>query len=125
MIPLQTDTSAPLPVTCSFYIRTPAENGQFYYDPVNVGSPHADGNLHTPNVPQVGDLLHLWDRSKKQGGKYEVIARQWLHSSYGSTNWPVLEPQPTVGTALELVVVPAEDIFRNQVLRPEEEDDDA
>ncbi|WP_262059698.1 hypothetical protein [Streptomyces sp. STR69] len=115
----------PRPVSCSFYIRTPAENGQFYYDRVNIGSPHADGKLHTSDVPQIGDLLHLWDTLKKQGGKYEVVARQWLHSSYGSTNWPVLEPQPTVGTLLELVVVPAEDIFRNQVLRPEEEDDDA
>jgi hypothetical protein len=111
------------PVVCSFYIRTPAQNGQFYYDHVNVSSPHGDGKLHTPDTPQVGDVIHLWDFVKKKGGMYEVIARQWLHSSYGSTNWPVLEQQPIVGTALELVVVPAEGILRNQVLRPEDEDE--
>ncbi|MET7477984.1 hypothetical protein ABZT17_26960 [Streptomyces sp. NPDC005648] len=110
------------PVVCSFYIRTPAESGQFYYDRVNVGSYHGDGKLHTPQPPQVGDLLHLWDTVKRDGGTYVVLARQWLYSSYGSTNWPVLEQQPTVGPLLEVIVEPAEGVFRDQALRPDEED---
>ncbi|MFD1656974.1 hypothetical protein ACFSL4_01670 [Streptomyces caeni] len=110
------------PVVCSFYIRTPAGDSQFHYDPVNISSPHHDSKMHTPYPPQVGDLIHLWDFVKKQGGTYQVIARQWLHSSYGSTNWPVLEQQPTVGPLLELIVESAEGVFREQALRPDDED---
>ncbi|MFJ8153931.1 hypothetical protein [Streptomyces sp. NPDC094468] len=109
------------PVACSFYVRTPVGADQFYYDPINVASPHGDGKLHTLHPPLPGDLIHLWDTVKNLGGTHEVLARRWLHSSYGSFNWPVLEPQPTVGPLLELIVVPAEDAFRNQVLRPDEE----
>ncbi|MET9086136.1 hypothetical protein ABZX77_30395 [Streptomyces sp. NPDC004237] len=110
-----------MPVVCSFYIRVPVGDGQFYYDHVNVGSPHGDGKLHTPNPPQAGDLIHLWDTVRQQGGTYEVLARKWLHSSYGSFNWPVLELQPTVGPLLDLIVEPAEDVFRDQALRSDEE----
>jgi hypothetical protein len=113
------------PVECSFYIRTPAEGGQFYYDHVDVSSPHHDGRMHTPYPPQVGDLINLWDSIKKQGGQFEVIARQWLHSSYGSTNWPLLEPQPTVGPLLGLIVEPAEGAFRDQVVRPDDEENES
>lgn len=109
------------PVVCSFNIRTPAENGQFHYEPVNVSSPHHDGKMHTPYPPAVGDLIHLWDTIKKQGGTYEVISRQWLHSSYGSTNWPVLEQQPTVGPLLEMIVEPAEGVFRDQAPSADDE----
>ncbi|WAZ20194.1 hypothetical protein STRCI_001293 [Streptomyces cinnabarinus] len=112
------------PVVCSFHIRTPAEVGQFRYDHVNIGSPHGDGKLHTPYPPQVGDLIHLWDPFEKKGGTFEVLARQWLHSSYGSTNWPVLAQQPTVGPLLDLIVQPAEGVFRNEAPHTEEDDDE-
>jgi hypothetical protein len=112
------------PVVCCFFIRTPADGDQFYYDPVNVGSWHGDGNLHTPYPPDVGDLIHLWDTFKKQGGTYKVLAREWLHSSYGSTYWPVLEQQPTVGPRLDLIVEPAEGVFQDQAMRPDDEDEE-
>ena len=111
------------PVVCSFYIRTPTDNGQFHYEPINVGSPHGDGKLHTPYPPHVGDLIHPWDPFKKAGGTFEVLARQWLHSSYGSTNWPPLEPQPIVGPLLELIVETAEGVFRDQTPQPNDEDE--
>jgi len=110
------------PVVCSFYIRTPAGDSQFQYESVNIGSPHGDGKMHTPYPPAVGDLIHLRDTIKQSGGTYEVIIRQWLHSSYGSTNWPVLEQQPTVGPLLELLVEPAEGVFRDQAPRPDDEE---
>lgn len=111
------------PVVCSFYIRTPAGDGQFHYEHVNISSPHYDGKMHTPYPPQAGDLIHLWDTIKKQGGTYEVIARQWLHSSYGSTNWPPLEQQPTVGPLLDVIVELAEGVFRNEAPRPDGDDE--
>ncbi|CBG73110.1 hypothetical protein SCAB_60911 [Streptomyces scabiei 87.22] len=111
------------PVVCSFYIRTPAGDGQFHYEPVNIGSPHADGKLHTPHPPAIGDLIHLWDTIKRRGGSYEVLARQWLHNSYGSANWPVLELQPTVGPLLELIVQRAEGAFRDQAPTADDEDE--
>ncbi|WP_329214848.1 hypothetical protein OG352_05335 [Streptomyces sp. NBC_01485] len=110
------------PIVCSFYIRTPAEQGQFHYEPVNVSSPHYDGKMHTLYAPAVGDLIHLWDTTKKQGGTFEVLARHWLHSSYGSTSWPVLEQQPTVGPLLDLIVQAAEGVFRDQAPLPDEEE---
>lgn len=113
------------PVVCSFFIRTPADNGQFHYDRINIGSPHGDGKLHTAHPPQVGDVILLRDTVKQQGGKYEVLARQWMHSSYGSTNWPVLEQQPTVGPLLEVVVTPVEDVFRDQAPSRDDEGEDA
>ena len=122
MNPLTANGAGTRPVVCSFYIRTPAEEGQFHYDHVNISSPHHDGKLHTPHPPQVGDLIHLWDFVKKQGGTYEVLSRQWLHSSYGSMNWPVLEQQPTVGPLLELIVEAAEGVFRDQAPLPEDEE---
>ncbi|MFE2469742.1 hypothetical protein [Streptomyces mirabilis] len=106
---------------CSYYIRTPADGGQFYYDRVNVSSPHHDGKMHTPYPPSTGDLIHLWDTVAKKGGTFTVLARQWMHSSYGSTNWPLLEQQPTVGPLLELIVEPVEDVFRYQALRQDDE----
>lgn len=110
------------PAVCSFSIRTPAGDGQFHYERINLGSWHGDGKLHTPYPPQVGDLIHLWDTIKRKGGTYEVVARQWLHSSYGSTNWPVLEQQPTVGPLLDFIVQPAEGVFRDEAPQPDDED---
>ncbi|MGW1961782.1 hypothetical protein ACWCPD_16075 [Streptomyces sp. NPDC001935] len=122
MIPRDAQKAGAHPVECSFAIRTPAENDQFTYERVNIGSRHGDGKLHTFYPPAVGDLIHLWDTVKQKGGMFAVLARQWLHSSYGSTNWPVLEEQPTVGPLLELVVEPAEGVFRNEAPLREEDD---
>ncbi|MFF4689851.1 hypothetical protein [Streptomyces sp. NPDC001307] len=79
--------------------------------------------VHTPYPPQVGDLVHLWDAIEQRGGMHEVLARQWLHSSYGLVNWPLLEKQPTVGPLLELIVEPAEGVFRDQAPRPDDEEE--
>lgn len=110
------------PVVCSFSIRTPADHGLYRYERVNIASPHYDGKMHTPYPPTVGDLIHLWDTINKAGGTYQVLARQWLHSSYGSTNWPLLEQQPTVGPLLEVIVEPAEGVFRNEAPAHDDED---
>jgi hypothetical protein len=111
------------PVVCSFYIRPVADSGHYSYEPVSIGSPHHDGKMHTPYPPQVGDLVHLWDTIEQRGGMHEVLTRQRLHSSYGSANWPLLEKQPTVGPLLELIVEPAEGLFRDQAPRPDDEEE--
>ncbi|WP_435244935.1 hypothetical protein [Streptomyces tendae] len=70
--------------------------------------------MYTPYPPAVGDLIYLWDTGKREGGTYEVLARQWLHSSYGSTDWPAGEQRPLEGPLLDVVVQPAVGVFRDE-----------
>jgi hypothetical protein len=109
------------PVRCSFYVRTPDGDG-FRYDPVDAGGPN--GDLPTTYPPAIGDLISLkggmYDVLK--GGMYEVVARQWMHASLGSFDWPY-GPEPKVGPMLNLIVVPAVGVFRDEV-PPTEEDDE-
>lgn len=108
---------------CSFYVRSPVESGGYYYDHVSVGGYQADGCLWTSHPPQVGDIIHLWDQNTKSGGQYRVIERAWMHSSYGSANWPYGQAEPTGGPMLDVIVEAAEGLFRDQVRRPEAEGD--
>jgi hypothetical protein len=93
-----------LPVNCSFYIRTPVEGEQFKYEPVNISSPAGNGGMTTPYPPAAGDLIQLWDSIKETGGVYRVLVRRWMHSSYGSANWPYGKNASTVGPHLEVIV---------------------
>lgn len=112
--------TAPL---CSFYVRTPAEDeGMFHYDSIALANPRGDGHLLTPHPPVVGDHIHLWDVSTDSGGTFEVIARRWLHTSFGATDWPVLDAVPVSGPLMEIVVVASEGVFVNQSLRDEDDE---
>lgn len=114
--------SAPI---CNFHVRVPAKSpGTFYYDRVTLGTPRGDGQLHTDHPPVVGDLIHLWDTDKKEGGTFRVLQRWWLYSSYGSFNWPLLQSESSTGPLLEVIVEPAEKPFHDQVSRPGTEDDE-
>ena len=111
------------PVRCQFHVRTPADGG-WYYDHVRIAGPESDGDLHTTYPPAVGDLIFLWDAFKRSGGRFRVVGRDWLHAGWGSTYWPYTERQSTVGPELQLIVEPADGLFVDQVLRPEDEDED-
>ena len=109
-------------VRCRFYLREPREGGQWRYK--NIWLPGYDGGgcLVTPHPPAVGDLIHLWDYDDAgPRGTFEVLARSWLHSAYGSANWPLGKPAPSEGPQLDLVVTPAEGLFRDEAeLTPDE-----
>lgn len=108
-------------VRCRFYVKVTTEGG-WHYDPVHISGPEGDGALYTTHTPAAGDLIWLWDSLAKQGGMYEVVLRQWMHASHGSTNWPYGEPVAQIGPELILVVVLADGAFRDEVERPEEAD---
>jgi hypothetical protein len=118
------DDTWPL-IRCKFYVRSPADGGGgWHYDPVHLDNPDHDGGLWTDQPPAVGDLIHLWDPLRKHGGLHRVLARSWMHSSFGSFNWPYTERRPKVGPALDLIVEPTEGLFVAEVMRPEDAEDD-
>lgn len=108
------------PVQCEFHVRTPVGDGLFRYEHVSLDSPRFDGMLETFFPPVIGDLITLSDRQAGVGGAYRVVDRHWRNASYGSTNWPIQEPQPIVGPWLTVVVERDEDAIRNEA--PEEDE---
>ncbi|MFE2164903.1 hypothetical protein ACFXB3_07485 [Streptomyces sp. NPDC059447] len=114
----QIPISAPLP-RVSFYERTAIQGG-YRYRKISINNRHGDTHLHTLHPPVVGDLIQLWDATERRGGMYQVVARQWLHSSYGSMDWPHGESSPNVGPLLDIVVEAAEGAFRDEAPSEEE-----
>lgn len=105
----------PQPVECCFYVRTRSEDGKFHYDLLSIKGYAGGGRLVTFHPPEVGDLIPLrdeWDRIP--GGTFKVLSRRWLHSSYGSPNWPLGSPSPHQGPLLDLVVEHCEGPFEDE-----------
>lgn len=114
---------APGTVVCTFHERVPAGGSTFHYRRVWLSNRDGDGVLRTPFPPAVGDTIFLYDRGGTETGPrgcFRVVERDWGHTSYGSTYWPVLDKHPAQGPRLTLIVVAAEGPFRNQEL---DEDD--
>ncbi|MBD3004815.1 hypothetical protein [Streptomyces sp. 5-10] len=118
------------PVICSFYVRTPSEDGKYHYDRLSVKGRHGDGNLHTFHPPHTGESISLRDEfGNFNTTGFRVIHRDWLHSSYGSVNWPYMYEGPKEGPRLNVIVEPFEGPFENESelkspiqLKQEEED---
>lgn len=106
---------------CQFYVRTPVEGG-FRYDMISIDGPNGAGRMVTAYPPAVGDLISLWDALKRQGGTYRVLERAWMHSSYGSTDWPYAERTSKEGPLLDVIVEAAEGPFVDEV--SDDEDDE-
>jgi hypothetical protein len=109
---------------CHFYVRTPAGDGQFTYEPITLDSASGDGRLRTAHPPLPGDLILLSDSHSKKGGIFRVLERCWYHASYLSTYWPVLEPLPVEGPGMDIIVEPAEGLFRDEAPSADEDDED-
>jgi hypothetical protein len=110
-------------VDCHFYVRVPVGD-LFRYDSVGVASHRGDSALRTDHPPAVGDLVHLYDSAEGgHRGTFRVMARAWLHSSWGSTNWPYGEEKPRTPPMLDLVVVPTEGLFVSEAPGWPEEDE--
>lgn len=91
-------------VRCHFYLRERVKDGQFFYSSVLLQGPKGDGCLHTFHPPAVGDLIYLWDKLQKGPGSVRVLARSWLHASWGSTHWPHGAAFPTDVPLLDIIV---------------------
>ena len=92
-------------VDCEFYVRI-SEAQQFRYERVTFPAPRGDNNLRTAHSPLVGDLVHLWGDTEETRGTFRVVERSWLHSSYGSKNWP-FGAEALVPPILTVIVEPA------------------
>lgn len=105
-------------VRCQFYVRLPRENGQWRYESMCLSGWHGDMMLHTPFPPAAGDRILLGEpasaRPEPFHGVFEVLARQWMHSGYGSGDWPYGQPEPSSGPELMIIVQPADGIFVNE-----------
>lgn len=113
----------PTDVLCTFYKRVPTEGG-FFYDQIHISSGRGDTHLLTAHPPIPGDLISLTDQITKEYGLYRVLFRDWLHSSWGSMNFPYDAFRPNNPPYLQIIVEEATGLFIDQVLRPEDEDDE-
>ena len=109
------------PPRCSFYERTPVEGG-YRYEKISLMNPRGDTSLETDHPPLVGDLIFLSDATSERRGQYRVIERSWLHSSWGSTDWPYGEAASTTGPLLDVIVEAAEGPFVDEVPSVDEEE---
>ncbi len=107
---------------CRFYIRSPVEGGQFRYEQISLASSQMDCRLRTAHPPLPGDLIFLWDSYKKEGGMFRVIERAWHHAGWGSMVWPYTEMLPTEGPGADIIVEPAEGLFRDEAPIPDEDE---
>lgn len=106
---------------CQFYERTAVEGG-FRYSKISLNGPVGVNSFVTPYPPSVGDLITLWDVVDRRGGVFRVVARSWMHSSYGSMDWPYAAPTSKQGPMLDIVVEAAEALFVDEV--PDEDDEE-
>lgn len=105
---------APVFAACAFTVRQPAEHGQFRYERIWVDGRDGDGRIHTAHPPVVGDIVGLRDRFTGRDGMFEVVMRQWSHPQYLSAAWPNGERRPNIGPMVDIVVIPAEGVFRDE-----------
>ena len=120
-------TSEPVPhratfAVCHFYIRTPAGDGLFNYDQVQISGSQHDAALRTTHPPLTGDLISLWDSYTQKGGQFRVIDRAWHHAAWGSTIWPYTEILPTDGPRVDIIIEAAEGPFSDAAPVPDEDE---
>ncbi|MFB7359651.1 hypothetical protein [Streptomyces gardneri] len=109
---------------CTFHVRiqVSADPVAYRYEPVYVVAGAQDSiGLRMPTPPSVGDLIWLVDEGEKHTGTHRVVERSWNPSSRGSVDWPWDAAHPKVGPLLQLIVVPDNGPFRNEVTDGEKE----
>lgn len=107
---------------CSFYVRYPEGEG-WRYESVVMNTPTS--YLVTENPPAIGDLIFLSGKGQDDiQGYFEVVGRSWLHSSWGSVNWPYGKPESQVGPMLDLIVEPSPGLFVDEVVSDDWDEDD-
>jgi hypothetical protein len=96
---------------CSFHVKAPTADGKFTYAALTLNSSRGDSYLVTAYPPLVGDLISLYDPYAKLGGVFRVVDRMWMHSSFGSIDWPYGQDRPSTGPLLDIIVVAAEGMY--------------
>jgi len=109
---------------CTFHVRTQVSTNPvgYRYEPIHVVTGAQDnGALRMPTPPAVGDLIWLVDEAGKHTGTHRVIERSWGPPNRGSVDWPWDAAHPKVGPLLQLILVPDDGPFRNEVTDAETE----
>jgi hypothetical protein len=104
-----------------FSVRSLTTDSHWRYRRISPGSPYGSGRLPMRFPPVIGDLIILQDAYEEiEGGPvFRVVDRQWAHSQYRSPDWPYDAPEPREGPLLDVIVEPAEGVYRNE--QPESE----
>lgn len=92
-------------VRCSFYLVQEVSDG-FTYEPFTIDAPGGGAYGYWLDLPPtVGDLIFLFD-SNHDGmrGEFVVVRRRWMHSQYGSMNWPYTSSDKTAPASLDVLV---------------------
>lgn len=104
-------------------LRTEVEGG-YTYDRLHLrAAGGGSGDLRTPHVPAIGDLIHLTDEEHGPG-TYRVVDRAWGHSAYGSADWPYAQERPSSGPIVDLIVETATGPFVNEVVLPDKDEEE-
>lgn len=101
---------------CKFSVRYPAGDGKWRYQSVSIAGP-GGGLYGLYDPPAVGDLIFLWNSGGPQpegGSAFRVVERSWMHSSWGSADWPYGEAEPRSGPMVNIIVEPAEGPYRDE-----------
>jgi hypothetical protein len=105
-----------------FSVRRPAPGGQWHYETLYFQSRQGNTILPLEYPPAVGDLivLQLQPAPAYQAGGpvFRVLERMWVHAMYGSPDWRYGEDGPRTGPLLDIIVEPAEGLYRDEA--PEE-----
>lgn len=105
-------------VRCEFYVRHPSTKhpGTYRYQRIELNTPMGrdSGYMVTMHPPAMGDTLFLADKFSGDAGQYRVIARDWWHDQYGSSNWPLVEDLPKEPQRLRVLVEPAAWCFQDE-----------
>jgi hypothetical protein len=103
------------PVQCNFIVRRPAQDSQWHYEPLYFQTWYGNTFLPLAYPPAAGDLIILQPHPESDGGPvYQVIERMWMPTQYGSMSWKYGTSMPEVGPSLDIIVEPAEGLYRNE-----------
>ena len=99
-----------------FAVRIDAGAGRFRYETVDIPHPEGSGAVPMEYPPAVGDLISLWSRDEnpETRGTFRVVARWWMHSGYGSADFPYGKLAPASGPLLDIIVERAAGPYRDE-----------
>jgi hypothetical protein len=122
------------PVRVAIHLRTRIEgahDGGWVYVYTAVRNPKGDSYLTTYWPPSIGDLFTVngLQLAGTEGltpmppGALRVVDREWVHSSYGSADWPYTDNEPQIGPLLTVMVEVADTgLYPEEIVVSDEED---
>jgi len=95
------------PALCSFYLRSPAPDGEgrWFYDRIDIGWHGNEYRQPMSTPPVIGDLVYLCETAGDWHGYFRIVDRFWQPVQFGShTDWPAGHLYPIFGDECLLIV---------------------